>query len=84
MDTASENAARADDQQERLAEFIGWIVGFVDGEGCFSINFVRQQDRREPNRLRKGYRNGYQIAHEFAVTQSESSKSSLRRNAALL
>jgi hypothetical protein len=77
MDVTSENVSRADDQQERLAEFIGWIVGFVDGEGCFSINFIRQPDRQESARLRKGYRSGYQIAHEFAVTQGESSKSSL-------
>lgn len=77
MDGISENASRADDQQERLAEFIGWIVGFVDGEGCFSIGSVRQPDRQESDRLRKGYRSGYQIAHEFAVTQGESSKSSL-------
>jgi hypothetical protein len=30
---------KADNQQERL---IGWITGFVDGEGCFSIGFVKQ------------------------------------------
>lgn len=25
-----------EDQQERLKD-IGWVVGFVDGEGCFSM-----------------------------------------------
>ena len=58
----------ADNQQERLLK-IGWIVGFVDGEGCFSIGFVHQGNRKD----RKGYKTGYQITHEFAVTQGESS-----------
>ena len=31
-------------QQERLVT-IGWVIGFVDGEGCFSIGFTRQPDR---------------------------------------
>ncbi len=73
----SKKASRADNQQERLAEYIGWIVGFVDGEGCFSINFVRQPDRQEATRLRKGYKTGYQVFYEFAVTQGASSKGSL-------
>ena len=63
----------ADNQQESLIR-IGWIVGFVDGEGCFSIGFVRQQDRKD----RKGYKTGYQVTHEFAVTQGESSLNCLR------
>ena len=37
----SENSSAADNQQERLVK-IGWITGFVDGEGCFSIHVVRQ------------------------------------------
>ena len=61
----SENVSRADNQQERL--FIGWIIGFVDGEGCFSINFVKQADRKETTRTRKGYKIGFQIAHDFTV-----------------
>jgi hypothetical protein len=59
----------AENQQERLIEFRGWVIGFVDGEGCFSIGFVRQWDRP----ARKGYRTGYQVAHEFAVTQGAQS-----------
>jgi hypothetical protein len=35
----------AENQQERLIEFRGWVTGFVDGEGCFSVSFVRQRDR---------------------------------------
>ena len=58
---------------------IGWIVGFVDGEGCFSINFVKQSDRKEATRVRRGYKTGYQIAHEFAVVQGAKSLSSLKK-----
>jgi len=62
----------ADNQQERLIKR-GWVIGFVDGEGCFSIGFVRQ-----PNRIsRKGYKTGYQVSHEFAVTQGAKSVSCL-------
>jgi hypothetical protein len=64
----SENSSAADNQQERLVR-IGWITGFVDGEGCFSIHFVRQAERLG----RRGYRTGYQVAHEFAVTQGAKS-----------
>jgi hypothetical protein len=62
----------AGNQQERLVR-IGWVIGFVDGEGCFSIGFVRQPDRTG----RKGYKTGYQVAHEFAVTQGAKSVSCL-------
>jgi hypothetical protein len=61
-----DNALGADNQQERL---IGWITGFVDGEGCFSIGLVRQPDRAG----RKGYTTGYQVSHEFSVTQGAKS-----------
>jgi hypothetical protein len=44
-----------------------WIVGFVDGEGCFSISFVKN----------KTVRFGYQIFTEFVITQGEKSKSVL-------
>jgi hypothetical protein len=56
----SENPEGAENQQERLIQF-GWVIGFVDGEGCFSIGFVRQSGGVG----RKGYRTGYQVAHEF-------------------
>ena len=62
----------ADNQQERLIK-IGWIVGFVDGEGCFSTGIVRQNDR--PGR--KGYKLGYQVFCEFAVTQGAKSLKAL-------
>ncbi len=71
----SKNASNADNQQERLA---GWVVGFTDGEGCFSVGFVAQRDRQEAGRIRRGYKTGYQPFHEFSVTQGESSLSVLK------
>ena len=73
---AASNAAGTsdmpDNQQERLIKS-GWIVGFIEGEGCFSIGFIKQ-----PNRLhRSGYKTGLQVWHEFAVTQGASSFSAL-------
>ncbi len=59
----------AENQQERLIEFRGWVIGFVDGEGCFSIGFARQ-----PSRVgRKGYKLGYQVSPRFVVSQGVSS-----------
>src|SRR5579862_3504599 len=69
----SDNPTAADNQQERLIK-IGWITGFVDGEGCFSIHVVRQPSREH----RKGYRTGYQVAHQFVVTQGARSVECLR------
>jgi LAGLIDADG endonuclease len=68
----TDNATGADNQQERLIR-VGWVIGYVDGEGCFSIGFVRQPDR--PGR--KGYKSGYQVVHRFVVTQGIKSLSSL-------
>jgi hypothetical protein len=75
----SNKVSRADNQQERLAEFIGWIVGFTDGEGCFSTGFISQSDRKEKTRIRRGYKTGYQVFHEFAVTQGVSSLGALEK-----
>jgi hypothetical protein len=63
-----DNVMGADNQQERLIQR-GWVIGFVDGEGCFSIGFIRQPNRGG----RKGYKTGYQVFHEFAVTQGAKS-----------
>jgi hypothetical protein len=68
----SDNSSAAENQQERLIK-IGWITGYVDGEGCFSINLIRQPHRHN----RRGYKTGFQVAHEFAVTQGASSVDSL-------
>ena len=62
----SENPLGADNQQER-PDIEGWIVGFTDGEGCFSISVVRNATCRL----------GWQVQHEFAVTQAAPSRSAL-------
>ena len=63
----SKNVSSADNQQERL-RLSGWIVGFVDGEGCFSISVFK-------NRTSKS---GYQVMPEFVVTQGQKSLNSLK------
>jgi hypothetical protein len=68
MVLGSDNPNGAENQQERLNR-TGWVVGFVDGEGCFSIGFVRQPNRRN----RRGYKTGYQVAHSFVVVQGAKS-----------
>ena len=50
------------DQQERLKKE-SWIVGFTDGEGCFSVSILK-------NRTSK---NGWQIFPEFVITQGKKS-----------
>lgn len=73
------NTARADNQQERLIK-IGWITGFVDGEGCFSVGLIGQPRKEENGKVvRRGYKTGYQAFHEFAVTQGERSLDSLKK-----
>ena len=62
----------AGNQQERLIK-LGWVIGFVDGEGCFSVGFIKQPNRGK----RKGYKTGYQVSHEFVVTQGAKSIKSL-------
>jgi hypothetical protein len=68
----SDNLEAAENQQERLIQ-LGWVIGFVDGEGCFSIGFVRQFGGQK----RVGYKTGYQVSHEFGVTQGAQSVSCL-------
>ena len=48
----SDNPSSAENQQERLIT-IGWVLGFVDGEGCFSIGLTLQAggDGRKDTRL---------------------------------
>jgi hypothetical protein len=69
----SDNPEGAENQQERLMQQ-GWVVGFVDGEGCFSIGFIRQAGGVG----RAGYKTGYQVTHEFAVTQGAQSVACLQ------
>src|SRR5438067_1026169 len=58
----SDNVLSADNQQERL-KTVGWIVGFVDGEGCFSISVQRCSVVKL----------GWQVFPEFVVTQGAKS-----------
>lgn len=62
----SEKAISADNQQERL-KMTGWIIGYVDGEGCFSVSLFRNKTTKF----------GWQVFPEFVVTQGEKSKKSL-------
>src|SRR3989338_3078513 len=62
----SKKAISADNQQERL-KTEQWIVGFTDGEGCFSVSIIKNSTTRL----------GWQIFPEFVITQGEKSKSSL-------
>jgi hypothetical protein len=65
--THSENDSSRNNQQERLDPW--WIVGFVDGEGCFSVSTFK-------NRTTKS---GYQTLYEFVITQGERSLSALEK-----
>lgn len=62
MSKFSENVMSADNQQERLDK--KWIVGFVDGEGCFHISI---------NKLSK-MTLGWQVLPEFRIVQHERDK----------
>ena len=57
----------ADNQQERL-KTAGWVVGFVDGEGCFSVTIQKSSSTTT----------GWQVFPELAVTQGEKSLQALR------
>jgi hypothetical protein len=59
----SENVWSAENQQERLIT-IGWLVGFVDGEGCFSCPVFQNRTMSL----------GWQVQPAFVVVQGESSR----------
>ena len=63
---SSENPSGADNQQERPG-FEQWIVGFVDGEGCFSCPIQRNAVMSL----------GWQCQPRFAVVQGERSVKAL-------
>ena len=66
--TITENASSAGYQQERL-KTIGWVIGFTDGEGCFTVSIVRNKTSSI----------GWQVMSEYVVTQGESSLKSLEK-----
>jgi hypothetical protein len=55
----SDNPTGADNQQERPSP--EWVVGFVDGEGCFFVGINRQPSMTV----------GWQVLPEFRVVQHE-------------
>lgn len=64
----SEKMFGAGNQQERLS-FIGWVIGFVDGEGCFTVSFFKHPKSR--------LRLKWQVFPEFVITQGMKSRSAL-------
>lgn len=62
----SEKISSADNQQERLRTE-GWLVGFTDGEGAFTVSIVKNPTSKT----------GWQVFPEFIVTQGAKSKSVL-------
>src|ERR1035437_10172405 len=52
----------ADNQQER-SKIEAWILGFTDGEGCFSVSFIKNKTTKA----------GWQIFPEFVITQGAKS-----------
>ena len=59
----SDNPIGADDQQETRSKALdpGWVVGFTDGEGCFSVSIHRNHLAR-PTR-------GWHVQPSFQVSQ---------------
>lgn len=66
LTSVSSRKKMPDNQQERLKN-IGWIVGYTDGEGCFSVSMFRNKKTRY----------GWQVFPEFVVTQGKKSLNSL-------
>ncbi len=63
---SSKKLIGAENQQERL-KIESWITGFTDGEGCFSVSFIKN----------KTTKTGWQIFPEFVITQGEKSLTAL-------
>ena len=62
----SENPFGADNQQERPVA-AQWVVGFVDGEGCFSVPIFRNRTCRS----------GWQVQPAFTVVRGAKSAGAL-------
>ena len=61
----SNNLSGGENQQERLS--LDWVVGFTDGEGCFSVGVFRNDSLKL----------GYQVFPEFVLTQGAKSLKTL-------
>ncbi len=65
---SSKKVFGADNQQERL-KIAYWILGFTDGEGCFSVAVTKNNTTKF----------GKQIFPEFVITQGEKSLMALKK-----
>ena len=63
----SNNLTSGENQQERLNPY--WLVGFTDGEGCFSVSIFKN----------KTLKSGYQVFPEFVLTQGAKSLKTLEK-----
>ena len=64
---SSNNLTSGENQQERLNPY--WLVGFTDGEGCFSISIFKN----------KTLKSGFQVFPEFVLTQGAKSLETLEK-----
>ena len=64
---SSNNLTSGENQQERLNPY--WLVGFTDGEGCFSVSIFKN----------KTLKSGYQVFPEFVLTQGAKSLETLEK-----
>ncbi len=62
---SSKKVVHADKKQERLNP--QWIVGFTDGEGCFTVGIIKNTTTKT----------GWQVFPEFVISQGEKSKNVL-------
>ena len=69
---SSDNPVGADNQQETRSDALdpGWIVGFTDGEGCFSVS-IHRNDLARPT-------GGWHIQPTFQVSQHKDHSMVLR------
>jgi len=69
----SENPISADNQQETKLKRLDpwWVVGFVDGEGCFSVS-VHQNELARPT-------DGWHVQPTFQVSQHRDHRDTLEQ-----
>ena len=68
MTIPSKKVSGRDNQQERL-KTVGWVVGFINGEGYFLVSLHKNPTTKL----------GWQIMPEFVATQGEKSLKSLEK-----
>ena len=72
-DMSSDKSIGADDQQETRSKALdpGWVVGFTDGEGCFSVS-IHRNDLARPTR-------GWHVQPTFQVSQHADHSAALHK-----